>query len=126
MSDNEKSVIDVIGWCQDLEQRLKRVEAIEKVCIQSGEVSKVNDPDLKKGEGERKSIEKISFDQEYANPPEVIVALSGINTGSDWNARLEVYAENITCQGSDIVIRTWRQSNVLYARVSWIAVGVID
>lgn len=121
MSDKPKSVLDIIAWCEDLEKRLQRFEHEGLVVVDSGEVSKVNDTKMKSGNGERTAIESISFKQEQSKPPIVHVSLSGLNTDSDFNSRIEVKAENISKNGFDIVMRTWGPSNVHFVKVNWLA-----
>jgi hypothetical protein len=121
MSDKPKSVLDIIAWCEDLEKRLQRIEHEGLVVVDSGEVTKNNDTNMKSGNGERTAIESISFKNELRTTPIVNVSLSGLNTDSDFNSRIEVKAENITTKGFDIVMRTWGPSNVHFVKVNWTA-----
>jgi len=127
MSNSEKSALDIVDWCQDLEKRLNKIELSGSVFTQVGEVTKENDSNLTDGseEKERFAFSKVTFEKEYIERPEVIVSLSGISAGRDYNARIEVYAEKITTRGFEIVMRAWRRSTVLYIRTNWIAVGAI-
>ena len=123
MNDKPKSVLDVIAWCENLEKRVHKIETEGLVVLESGEFSRVFDTDMKNGSGERSSVETISFNQNLKHIPTVLTSISGLNTDSDFNSRIEAKAENITTTGFDLVMRTWRHSKVLFIKVNWIALS---
>ncbi len=120
MSDKPKSVLDVIAWCESLEQRLAKVEKNGFQIIDIGSFEKNQQSKIMDGSGDRSIIEHIEFKETLETVPQVFTSISGLDTDSKFNPRIVVNAENITTEGCDIVMKTWGPSNVAYVKVSWI------
>jgi len=76
---------------------------------------------LDEGNGTRNYRTRITFDTVFPVIPSVIVTLNMIDIWSGLNSRLAVSAENITADGFDLVYRTWADTVVYGAGVSWFA-----
>nr|ADI48493.1 lectin [Euperipatoides rowelli] len=63
----------------------------------------------------------VKFASAFASPPEVMVALSVIDSSKSTNLRIETRAEAITQNGFNIIVNTWGDTILLGAWVSWIA-----
>ena len=122
-NDDQKSVLDVIGWCKDLEEKIKKLEAREIPVIDHGDFIRDENLKLQKGEGERSITESITFNKAFKQVPVVKVSLSGIDTGDDRPTRIDVRAENVTTEGCDIVMGTWGNSHIYFLKVNWTAIG---
>ncbi len=122
-NDDQKSVLDVIGWCKDLEEKIKKLEAREIPVVDHGDFIKDKNSDLNKGEGERLITEKITFNKVFKKAPVVKASLSGIDPGDQFPARIDVRAENVTTEGCDIVMGTWGNSTIYFLKVNWTAIG---
>ena len=120
VSDKPKSVLDVIAWCQSLEDRLAKVEKNGFQIIDIGSFEKKQQSKIMDGSGDRSIIEHIEFKETLETVPQVFTSISGLDTDSKFNPRISVNAENITPEGCDIVMKTWGPSNVAYVKVSWI------
>ena len=122
MSDKPKSVLDVLAWCQDLEQRLKCIEEDAIKIVAHGEVMETNHETLKNGSGERQVKKHISFQKALTAVPTIYTAISGLDTDSDFNTRIEVHALDVTRNGFNLIIRTWGPSNVPFVKAAWFAI----
>jgi hypothetical protein len=122
MSDTPKNLLDVLARLQVIESLLLKNEDNTPGVVAHGEVEFVNDENIKSGNGDRRTVEHITFERPMTKIPKVYTSLAGFNTDSDWNSRVQVLAENITEEGFDLVARTWRTSNVLFVNANWIAI----
>ena len=75
------------------------------------------------GKGERERRRTVKFAENCRASPAVQVALSLWDTDHASNMRAEVTSENVTPEGFDVVFRTWGDSRIARARVSWTAFG---
>lgn len=75
------------------------------------------------GTGPRESRLPVTFDEPYAAPPSVQVALSMWDNDHKQNQRMDISAENITELGFDLVFKTWGDSRVARVRASWMVIG---
>ncbi|NSY40575.1 H-type lectin domain-containing protein [Leisingera sp. ANG59] len=75
------------------------------------------------GSGPRVRRKPVTFGEAYASPPAVHVSVSLWDMDTSAPVRAELVAENITCQGFDIVFRTWADSRAARLRASWLAIG---
>ncbi|WP_406649323.1 H-type lectin domain-containing protein [Aliisedimentitalea scapharcae] len=75
------------------------------------------------GSGPRERVKSIKFDEKFATPPAVQVAISLWDMDTEAAIRAELVAQNITETGFEIVFRTWHDSRVARLRCSWIAIG---
>lgn len=75
------------------------------------------------GSGARERRKKIRFDEVFASPPSVQLAISLWDMDTTAAIRAELVAENITTKGFDVVFRTWADSRIARLRASWTAIG---
>jgi hypothetical protein len=77
------------------------------------------------GNGQRDQVLKVKFTKKFKTPPKVFTALSTLDTaiGGVQSTRLSVTATNVSNEGCDIVISTWADSVVYFAKVSWMAIS---
>ncbi len=123
MNDKNKSVLDVIGWCRELEDRLARLEKKPAYHIETESFEFSNDPVLaKKGSDNKEIREEITFETPFNNVPIVLPTIAAFNIDNEHDARLQVYVENATETGATIVVRTWREARVHYVNVRWLAI----
>jgi hypothetical protein len=98
---------------------------VRELPIQSGELSKNrgNNPDwgLHEGFGRRTYSAHITFSQSFSAVPIVRVSLRGADVDHERNFRLDVWAENVTRDGFDLVYSTWHDSIVYGATATWVA-----
>jgi H-type lectin domain len=73
--------------------------------------------------GEREHREAITFSKTFSSPPEVMVAISGLDIDEAKNSRVRVYAQNITEEGFDLVFTTWDDTTLYTVRATWLAFG---
>ncbi|GGG80472.1 hypothetical protein GCM10011415_32320 [Salipiger pallidus] len=79
--------------------------------------------DMWTGDGTRERRKAVTFSERYREPPTVQVALSLWDMDQGANIRADVQAENVTATGFELVFRTWCDSRVARARMSWLAIG---
>lgn len=73
--------------------------------------------------GERHFIHHVDFSQEFTEGlPIVLVTLSGLDSDNAANQRVLVSAENITPKGFDILYKTWWDTRLYGAWVTWEAI----
>ncbi len=75
------------------------------------------------GEGQRERRQRVTFETRFADPPAVQVSISLWDMDSSAGLRAELTAEEITCEGFEIVFRTWSDSRIARTRVAWMAIG---
>ena len=75
------------------------------------------------GSGPRARRTAVRFSDAFAGVPAVHVSLSMLDIERKHNQRMDFGAENVTCEGFDIVFRTWGDTKVARARASWMAIG---
>ncbi len=76
-------------------------------------------------EGSRTFVSNISFDAPFSNIPIVHVGLSGFDIDQRDSARISVHTENITSNGFELRIKTWRNTRIYKVEISWIALGQV-
>jgi len=119
-----ESVLDVIGWCQELELRVEKMESIGELIIDSGEIHYDQDPLLSSGENKERSHKvKVQYNQEFKIILDVIPSIQRVDTHHDVNSRFAVKVENTSSKGFDIVIGTWSPSKLWEIKVKWYAIG---
>ena len=124
MSDKAKSVLDVIGWCQELESRLEKMESLGELCIDSGEVHYDQDPLLTSGENkERYHRVKVKYNINFKKVLEVIPSIQRVDTHYEINSRFGVKVENVTNKGFDLIVGTWYPTKLWEIEVKWYAIG---
>ncbi|MDQ1589436.1 MAG: hypothetical protein QOG71_63 [Pyrinomonadaceae bacterium] len=68
----------------------------------------------------------INFSQPFAEPPKVIIAISGFDVydvGETFRASLDVQAEHITADGFTVKFNAYETSRVRGLTVDWLAIG---
>lgn len=75
------------------------------------------------GSGSRERRKVVRFDEAFASPPAVQLAISLWDMDTSAAIRAELVAENITTTGFEIVFRTWADSRIARLRASWTAIG---
>ncbi len=78
------------------------------------------------GEGPREAVTKVAFTEAFFEPPMVHVSISMWDIGGDTNQRADLRAEEITCEGFNLVFRTWGDSRVARIRADWMAIGQVS
>jgi hypothetical protein len=78
--------------------------------------------DLNVGTGERifRSPD-IPFDPPFVAPPNVALALSGIDSDQATNLRVEVYPHDVEAGEFNIVVKTWDETVLYGVWITWIA-----
>ena len=77
------------------------------------------------GTGPREERFAVAFEEAFAAPPAVQVALSMWDIDHAHNQRMDISAEHITCKGFDLVFKTWGDSRIARVRASWTAIGAL-
>lgn len=76
-----------------------------------------------RGSGHRSVRKAIAFSTAFSRPPVVNVGISMWDLDQKTNQRADISAENITCDGFDLVFRTWADTRVARIRADWMALG---
>ena len=125
MSDKPKSVLDVIGWCKELEHRLEALESSSGRILASGEEKLKKDEILinPKGDSTRNSTISIKFGKELEGVSEIIPSIVALDSDSRGNTIFDVYSENLSSTGFDLVVSTWSDSRINVIVIKWIAIA---
>jgi H-type lectin domain len=75
------------------------------------------------GTGPRERRQRVVFNREFRELPMVHVSVSLWDVDTSSAVRAEISAENIACDGFDIVFRTWLDTRVARIRAAWLALG---
>ena len=78
------------------------------------------------GEGNRERRATVRFSEKYSANPSVMLTVSLWDVDYSTNIRSEVVAENISKSKFEIVFRTWGNTRIAQARVSWMAIGEME
>lgn len=73
------------------------------------------------GEGERRFEHVVKFEQPFASPPKILVAISYLDVASYSTLRLDVRAENISASGFTLRYLTWANTQILGVGAQWVA-----
>lgn len=107
--------------------RQKLGDDVSIIQIQSGSVygstSTPGWPLASGSTGEKYYVAHVTFTDSFASIPTVFVAFSRQDIESTYNTRVEVYAENLTTSGFDLVMHKWSTTIVYSITASWIAYG---
>ncbi|NQV89735.1 MAG: hypothetical protein HQ488_05405 [Parcubacteria group bacterium] len=124
MSDKPKSVLDVLAWCQSLENRLSSVEQVGEIIIDFGEERYEADSLLSSGENKaRTHTVKIKYKEQFKKVLQVIPTIQRIDTDGNYSSRFEIKADNVTTSGFDLIIGTWEVTKIWDISVKWYAIG---
>lgn len=95
--------------------------------IQQGDAAVFSDfeegGDMWTGTGPRERRRRVLFSEPFASPPAVQVSASMWDMDTATAIRAELVAEDVGCEGFDIVFRTWSDSRVARLRAAWMAIG---
>ena len=75
------------------------------------------------GVGPRERRRAVSFSASFRHPPTVQVSVSLWDVDTASHMRADLSAEEVTCEGCEVVFRTWGDSRVARIRVTWMAIG---
>ncbi|KAA8608559.1 ATP synthase [Salipiger aestuarii] len=81
--------------------------------------------DMWTGTGARERRRPVTFSEPFRAPPLVQVSLSLWDFAEGANLRADISADDVTETGFDLVFRTWSDTRVARARMSWIAIGEV-
>ena len=99
------------------------------VGIDGGEIALFSDyedgGDMWTGRGQRERRRHVTFSEPYLDPPHVQVALSLWDLDTASPIRADLRAEAVSPTGFDMVFRTWGDSRIARARISWTAIGAL-
>lgn len=75
------------------------------------------------GTGPREERKRVTFDLPFATVPNVHVSASLWDVETSSNIRLDIFADEVSEQGFDIVVRTWDDTRIARLRADWLAIG---
>ena len=75
------------------------------------------------GTGPRERRRRVQFSQAFAAPPAVHLSPSLWDMDTAAPIRAELVTDAITCEGFDIIFRTWSDSRAARLRAGWLAIG---
>lgn len=78
---------------------------------------------LDEGSGERVFTRAVTFESKFANPPKVVIGLSGLDVNATKNNRVVVTAKNITDSGFQVEYKTWSDTILYGVWADWLAYG---
>ncbi len=125
MSDKPKSVLDVIGWCKELEQRLEALEGSSGRILAAGQEKLNKDETLMnvKGGDTRNTTISVKFEKELEGVSDIIPSIVALDSDSRGNTIFDVYTESISSHGFDLVVSTWNDSRINVIVIKWIAIA---
>lgn len=125
MSDKPKSVLDVIGWCKELEQRLEALEGSSGRILASGEEKLKNALALKNpGNAEERNVAiAISFKDELSESYDILPSIVALDASGKSATRFDVYTKSHTPKGFDLVVSTWGDTSINIIVVRWVALA---
>lgn len=74
-------------------------------------------------DGDREVRFRVRFATAFHRPPHVTLGISGLDSSNAQNLRFSLFAEGITHEGYDIVLKTWSDTRIARASVNWSAIG---
>ncbi len=77
------------------------------------------------GEGDREVVVEILFQTAFLKIPAIVLNVVGIDSAHDQNLRYAVNPINITTKGFSIQFKTWGDTHIARASVSWQATGQV-
>lgn len=77
------------------------------------------------GEGDREVLVDILFQTQFLKLPAILLNVVGIDSAHDQNLRYVVNPINITTKGFTIQFKTWDDTHIARASVSWQATGLV-
>ena len=125
MSDKPKSVLDVIGWCKELEHRLEALESSSGGILASGQETLKKDETLinVKGGDTRDTTISVKFEKELEGVSDIIPSIVALDSDSRGNTIFDVYSKNLSSTGFDLIVSTWSDSRINVIVIKWIAIA---
>ena len=77
------------------------------------------------GQGPREVRRRIDYGVTFIEPPMVHVSLGMWDVSNQTNIRIQVTAEEVEDTGFALSLRTWADTRIARAAVSWLAVGMV-
>lgn len=75
------------------------------------------------GDGDREVRTVVKFSSAFQNIPHVILGLTGIDSSMAQNLRFSLLADSVSQQSFEIVMKTWDDTKIARAGISWSAIG---
>lgn len=85
-----------------------------------------SDGEMWTGTGPRACRRAVRFSQPFRAPPAVTVGITMWDLDQKTNQRADISADAITCEGFEIVFRTWADTRVARIRADWMAIGPLS
>ena len=120
MSDKRDStdLLHIIGQISELTEK---VEAFSGLQILNGyqEVDAGSQRPLVKGNGDKYPI---VFEKSFEKEPQVFIGLSYLDANTnEHDLRIVASAEEVTAEGFQLIVKTFRDTRILGYRVNWLA-----
>jgi len=115
---NPTDLLHIIGQISELTEK---VDAFTGRQILSGyqEVDAGSQRPLVKGDGDKYPI---VFEKSFEKEPQVFIGLSYLDADtSEHDLRIVASAEEVTAEGFQLIVKTFRDTKVLGYRVNWLA-----
>ena len=71
--------------------------------------------------GFRTVLQRVQFAVPYKGHPDIHLATSGLEMDNGFDARYQLFAQNVDRFGFDLVVSTWADSRLLAVDVDWVA-----
>lgn len=78
------------------------------------------------GKGPREARVSIAFAEAFKSKPSVQVAMAMFDMDQKTNQRADLFSDNVTEAGFEIVFRTWGDTRVARVRADWTAIGEVE
>lgn len=120
MAEKQKP-IDLLYIMGQISELTEKVNAFTGQQILSGykEVGAGSRRPLVKGDGDKYPI---VFEKSFEKEPQVFIGLSYLDADtSKYDLRIVASAEEVTAEGFQLIVKTFRDSEILGYRVNWLA-----
>lgn len=77
------------------------------------------------GEGPRAVRYPVRFSSSFLAPPVVHVTVGMWDVEGNSNQRADIFADNVSHDGFEIVFKTWGDTRVARIRAEWLAIGAV-
>jgi len=75
------------------------------------------------GDGEREVRIPITFNTDMKSQPNIFLTINKLDSSQAHNLRYNILAEDVSKYGFTIVFKTWSDSRIYSASVSWMVIG---
>ncbi len=128
-NDDQKSVLDVIGWCKDLEDRLGNLENLSGNHIETGDFEVLVHRKKLSGKFPLRTMPtEIVFKKPFSNKPILLPSISHIDLGhsKSVNTTCQINVVNLSNKGARIQFITKSETNIDKATINWLAIGMSE